>query len=309
MYNILNIKFIIIIFILILIYNQINNIKYLKINKIYMLQGDDNGKLEFMYKPFIISSSKILKDDINEIDYKINYNYNTIKPNNILLWIGPCKIPDFVSLIKKNIYTIYYNTEPDTNNFFSNEIWTYSKYLFHKYVKVNNEQIIKFVPISCEENVPFVPYHLKNDSIKLIFLGKISYRNEKSKIILSSSFMKDNLEEIYNVWNDKDYNNMISSKANIFLNLTKNGTIALPSARINKLLSHKCIIISEHTNEIDEELYKGIIYFCNINEIENIYKNLINKSNVELQKEANDKYTKFYNIFNYKNAVNLILVK
>ena len=76
-----------------------------------------------------------------------------------------------------------------------------------------------------------------------------------------------------------------------------------------ELLSHKCIIISEHTNKIDEEFYKDIVYFCDINEIGDFYKNLINKSPQELEIESNEKYKKFYNIFNSNNIVNLITQK
>jgi hypothetical protein len=88
----------------------------------------------------------------------------------------------------------------------------------------------------------------------------------------------------------------------------KDDTIALPSARINKLLSHKCIIISEYTNEVDNELYKDLIYFCDISQIEDTYKKIISKSNIELQEEANIKYNLFYNKF-YTNIKDLITEK
>ncbi len=94
-----------------------------------------------------------------------------------------------------------------------------------------------------------------------------------------------------------------------FINLTKNNSCILPSVRLNKLLSHKCIIISEYTNDIDQKYYKDIIYFCDINEIENIYKTLKNKSAIELEIESNNKFKKFNSIFNSKNIVNIILQK
>ena len=153
------------------------------------------------------------------------------------------------------------------------------------------------------------PYIYLNTNIKLTFIGLLAYRSEKKKILFQNSFIKNNLEEVYNLWNDTDFNNYISSNPKIYLNLTKNNTYALPSVRINKLLSHKCIIISEHTNDIDEEYYKGIIYFCNIDQIENVYRRLVNKTNIELQQEANKIYEIFYNKFYYKNAINLIIQK
>ena len=278
---------------------------------IWHSKGHDD-KLNFMYKPVIISLLEFMKEiNINIIvEYKNNYyNNDEIQPNDILLWVGCDKIPDFNYFKNKNIYTIYYNTEPELTNINSNEIWTYSKYLFNKYIPHEN-QIIRFFPIICEITNYSVPYNLKNDDkLKLIFMGNFIYRENKKNILINDPLIKENLIEIYNIWNDNDYNKFISDKPNIFINLIKNDTIALSSVRLNKLLSHKCIIISEHTNEIDEEYYKDIIYFCDINDIKNIYKKLMDKTAEELQIEAETKYNKFYNIFNSKNIVNLILQK
>ena len=294
----------------------INDIKQTFLNKkskkIHIWQSEGNShKLDFMYKPIINSLLEFIKNNINIIvEYKYNnYDNEEIQPNDILLWVGCENIPDFSYFKDKNIYTIYYNTEPDYANFNSDEIWTYSKYLLNNYTK-NENQIIRFFPIVCENTNHYIPYNFKNnDNIKLIFMGNLNYRHEKKGILFNNPIIKDNLIEIYNVWNDGDYNNLISNSPNIFLNLTKGNTVILPSVRINKLLSHKCIIISEHTNNIDEEFYKDIIYFCNINEIGNIYKILINKSAQELEIESNEKYKKFYNMFNSKNIVNLITQK
>lgn len=292
---------------------EFNNYLKFKSNIIHIWQGERNDNaLQFMYKPVVVSCYKYLEYSNNDyiIDYKVNYyNFDEIKPNEILIWIGCENIPNFDLLKNRGIYTIYYNTEPNIDKFNSNEIWTYSKYLFNNYNKYENIQIIKFVPIICEENIPYVPYINLNNNIKLTFIGLLAYRSDKKNILFQNSFIKNNLEEVYNLWNDTDFNNYISSNPKIYLNLTKNNTYALPSVRINKLLSHKCIIISEHTNEIDEEYYKGIIYFCNIDEIENIYRRLVNKTNIELQQEANKIYEKFYNKFYYKNAINLIIQK
>jgi hypothetical protein len=276
---------------------------------IHIWQGErhDNA-LKFMYKPIIISLQKIVKEiyPLVEIDVKINYyNYNEIKPHDVLIWVGCINVPNFDYLKNRNIYTVYYNTEPLFDNMNSNEIWTYSKFMFHNYNKNNN--IIKFVPIICEYNIPFISYN--NNNMQLIFLGHLNYRIEKKNKLLNSSFIKNNLIEIYNIWNDDDYNNLITSKPNIYLNLLKSGTNALTSVRVNKLLSHKCIIISEHTNDLDDELYKDIIYFCDINNIENVFNELLNKSALELQEISNNIYENFSNKFNPKNIINLLLEK
>ena len=318
---------IILVIILILLYIKNNKIKeYISIRNniqqtiikrktkkihIWQSKGHDN-KLEFMYKPIINSIIEFIKE-INKniiIEYKnSNYNNDEIQSNDILIWVGCNNILDFNYFINKNIYTIYYNTEPDFTNPNSNEIWTYSKYLFDKYF-INDNQIIRFFPIICEITNYYVPYNLKNDNnLKLIFMGNLNYRQDKKNILFNNSLIKNNLIEKYDLWNDDDYNKFINKTPNIFINLLKSKSVVLPSVRLNKLLSHKCIIISEHTNEIDEEYYKDIVYFCDINDIQNIYKKLIMKSADELVIESNTKYNIFYNRFNSKNIVNMILQK
>ena len=112
-----------------------NNIKF---KKIYLQQGErSDNALQFMYNPIILSITKILEyaNPNIHIEYKINndHNFDEIRPDDILIWVGCDHIPDFNLLNKKGIYTIYYNTEPDTSVYTSNEIWTYSKYLFDNY--------------------------------------------------------------------------------------------------------------------------------------------------------------------------------
>jgi len=309
----------IILFLFLLIYIQIDYFNTMKLNNflnyeskvihIWQFEWDQHNKLEFMYKPIVSTVIKLLEYSNYDIviDFKINnYDFNEINDGEILIWIG-VNNPDFNSLKNRGIYTIFYNADPNTYYYEADEIWTYSKYLFDNYKKNNESQIIKFIPIICEEGIPIVPYNLKTNDIKLIFMGALCARNNKKDILFQNSFIKDNLNDVYNLWNDNDFNNYISNKPNIYLNLTKIDTCALPSVRINKLLSHKCIIISEHTNDIDEEYYKDIIYFCDINEIEQVYKKLLNDTNLE--EKSNEIYNTFYNKFNYKNVINLIMQK
>ena len=285
-----------------------NLFKERRFNKIHVWQGERGDRaLKFMYKPVIYTIIQLLKSSFDniEIDYKCgNGNCNVIASNDILIFAGCIDIPNFDALNKRNVYTIFYETEPFICNVSSNEIWTYSKSLVETYPKRINNQIIKFIPIMCEENIPFTPY-TKNNKINLTFFGALGFRMHKKNVICANQLIKNNLKEVYHLWSDESYNNYIINNNDIYLNLTKSGTNILPSVRINKLLSHKCIIISEHTNPVDEEYYKGIIYFCHLHEIGNIFQMLINKTGVELQKEADEKYNLFYNKFktNYNSLI------
>lgn len=268
---------------------------------------DSRKELVFMYKPLIQTIIIILKEIyfINQIDYRVSNDFNSIQSESVLIWVG-VNVPDFSLLKERNIYTIFCNTEPNSNSENSHEIWTYSKYLYYNYIPKIKDQIIKFIPIMKEENVPFVNYTLLPTK-DLIFIGNFTDRTIKYNKF--SEGLKKIITQLYNIWNDNDYQSLIKNKPAIYLNLTKDFTYALPSIRINKLLSHKCIIISEFTNKIDEELYKDIVYFCKLDEIEVVYRNLINKSADELCEISNRIYDKFCETFYYKNAIKIIVEK
>ena len=296
--------------------------KQMPINKIYILHGEVNfhseveGNIKFMLKPAIDSITKLLNEKYPSVPIiykKHEHNFEKLIENDILIWVGDINenIVDYNDLRNRNIYSIYYNTEPDTRNFNSNEIWTYSKYLFSNYEK-QGEQLIKFVPVICDDSTNFISYkNINPKDLKLYFIGNFGYRRDKVDIIMKNNFMIDKLLEIYNIWNEEDYIRFITDQKSpkIFLNLTKSVSNVLPGLRINKLLSNKCIVISEHTNSIDEEYYKDIVYFTDLDKIADLFIELTNKTSDELEMESETRYQKFNQIFNYKNASNLISVK
>lgn len=271
-------------------------------------------KVEFMYKPMsqtIIQLINYLYIDVI-IDYKyfgINKfeetYYDDIKPNDMLIVIGHTSTTPYDLLKNKGIYTIQYHTEPSTDKYMVDEIWTYSRQLFNNYEKSHDTQIIKFVPVVCNKNLPSIPYILKEDKIQLAFIGSMGYRGNKPNILFENTFLKDNFIEEDNLWDDETYDKFMTTEPRIYLNLTRDGTNALPSFRINKLLDYKSIIISEHTNDLDEEIYKDIVYFCDIDKIGETFKKLSDKSGKELQTISNEIYNKYYNKFCCENVVNI----
>ena len=140
--------------------------------------------LKFMYKPFVNTIIKILENNNCNYNYLDKYDITLFNENDIVIFIGPCHEqrgidhPNYKPLIDKNIYTILYWTEPDNTKCSTNEIWLYSKYLFHEFDK-NQDQIVKFVPIICEIDLPLIDYthsptSINNDQnldIKLCFMG------------------------------------------------------------------------------------------------------------------------------------------
>ena len=282
--------------------------------KIHLWHGEKDGLFTFMYSPVILSIKEVIKTIYPhvEINYKSDYyEWEDIKPTDTLIWVGEIVKPDFNYFKDKNIYTVYYNTEPYIENVSSDEIWTYSRYMFnlHSQEYKQGNQIIRYIPILCEKNVPSVPYLFKESPMNLIFMGAFYLRKDKISILKEYPLIKDNLLEVFNLWNDRDFTTFVSSKPHIYLNVTKTNNVVLPSFRLNKLLSHRCIIISNHTNPLDEVDYKDLIIFCDLREMESEYKKLLELSNEELHQKSNQIYKKFYSRFTLKNAMKRVLQK
>ena len=122
----------------------------IKFNKIHVWSGErDDNVIQFMYKPVFNTITKLLKSSFDniDIDYQCgNCNYNNLLSNDILIFVGCISIPNFEELKKKNIYTVFYETEPVPIFITSNdEVWIYSKRLFDTYSKKSSNQIIKFL--------------------------------------------------------------------------------------------------------------------------------------------------------------------
>ena len=264
-------------------------------------------KLNFMYKPFINTLKFLFEGtEIICIEDGGNYKYDISKfnDNDTIIYIGDRGSLDF-NTKKNKIYTILYWTEPIIGKHqYYDEVFLYSKYLFYNQERAHEEQKIKFIPLIKENTLHFMNYNHKQDNIKLCFMGTIKQRSRKKKRMFSNK-----IDLIYNLWNDKSYNNFIKNKVYIFLNISKKNTKALTFARVNKLLSHKCIIISEYFNKEDDELMKDIIYFTNLDQIWDKFNELASKSPEELVNIAENNYKKFTKIFARQNIKNLILEK
>jgi hypothetical protein len=275
--------------------------------KTYIMHSSNRHVLSFMYYPAIYTLLNLLPLVYNtvEIIFKLsNNNYDNIVEGDTLIWVGVYP-PDYSKLKKKNIYIIHFNLEPEVEDFNCDEIWTYSLYMFNEYKNSNlvKNKIIKYIPIIHDETLPITKYTENNSQMQLAFFGRLYFRAETYEILKATGLT---VYEIYTLWSETDFNKFINNNTHIYLNLSKSNTKALASLRINKLLSHKCIIISEHTNEIDEELYKDIVFFKDLSEICSFYKSLIALSKSELETIANNSYQKFISIFNVKDATSLI---
>jgi len=282
--------------------------------------GRGNSREEyhkFLYKPFVDTAFQLFKK------YNCKYLHvncanresilSLMQENDIVIPIGSTWEKRMGDFFKQKVYMILYWTEPDppskrpgmhgiANRV--DEIWLYSKMTFKQQPKLRNEQKIKFVPIINVDNV-HLDYNKKNHNMKLCFFGALGARQNRLFPINRKKYFINK----YDLWNDNDYNNFIINNVCIFLNVPKKQTTTLPYARICKLLSHRCIIISVPCNNIDDELFKDMIYFCQFNEIDKVFNNLLSKTPAQLDNIAGNFYNKFISKLSYETVQNVILDK
>jgi len=278
--------------------------------KIYILQGKSDTFHKFIFKPFIHSIFRLLKDYNCNLLYD-KWNLSDFTINDIIIFIGCVEIPNFEIFKKHKLYTILYWTEPTiidkSTTQYCDEIWVYSKLLFKIYEKSNPFQIIRFIPIMREETKFLVDYNKKEVDMKLYFIGDLASRSQKKNYLFKN---KSYFVQKYDLWSNDEFNNFIIDKPGIYLNILKQDVInVLPFARICKLLSHRCIIISEHCNTEDDKLLKDIVFFCKVEDIEYLFNKLSHKTPEELNRIAHTNYIKFCERFNYKNINKLSLLK
>lgn len=274
---------------------------------IYIIQNErPDKKLLFMYKPFVNTIYKLFEN--SQFLYN-KWNIKKFKEHDTVICIGCFFCNNFLKELKleKKVYVIFYWTEPFVVNEniskYCDEIYLYSKYIFQLQEKSFVEQKISFIPILQEKTTSYMNYMNKNKNMKLCFLGDLKFKGAN----LRKMFLNQNwFISKYNLFDDEQYNMYMINNTNIFLNL--NSQNVLPFARICKLLSHKCLVISQHCNKEDEEILKDVVYFCNVEDIKKTFDNLLSKSPIELQNYANEKYIKFCAKFDVKNH-NLFLTK
>lgn len=278
------------------------------------------GELVFMYDPLVYSARKFIEtkypDATIDVQKSITHPWETIASGDVLIWVGCFRMPydQLSGFRERGIYTIYYNTEPCHCPCAADEIWSYSKEIYRIHVKESPEQIIRFVPIVCEDasEVTFVPYGKASASEEeeraLIFIGSFGHRKDKHEKMMTDSNLCHDLKEVYNLWNETDYNKFMGTTGNIFLNVTKTHYPIMPSVRVNKLLSHGCIVISEHTNETDDELYEGLVFFADtLEDVGTVYQSLRQKTPAQLQEISDEIYRKFHAKFNAVAAIDMML--
>ena len=256
-----------------------------------------------MYGPFINSLKKILNNNFTfiYIEHDKNIELNKFKNDDVIIIIGIFELGSQIikKLKSKKIYLIWYWLEPHAMNkklcSLCDEIYVYSLSLYNSYPKYKN-QIIRFVPPLIENTEYYCNYLKKNQEIKLSFLGIIQLRDNYKKYL---SYKKFTVK--YDLFTDKRFNEYINNNYNIFLNINKDKSKILPTGRICKLLSHKCIIISQYCKSKDMELFKNMLYFCSVDNIFDKFEELIKKTPDELEIISDNFHFEFAKKFDVDN--------
>jgi hypothetical protein len=151
--------------------------------------------------------------------------------------------------------------------------------------------VTKYVPIICERGVPRVRYGEEPVSQQIVFLGDLMFRQEKLRYFTPE--FRGNIVPKFELWHETTYNAFLHGTPYIYLNLTKENTVAMPAVRVNKLLSHGAIIVSENVHADDQEEYEGLVFFGDLTQLEDIFRGLLEKSGEDLREISDAIYARF----------------
>lgn len=260
---------------------------------------DNKSNLNYWKKTNIDILKNKLENVYKDIDYIIIFQYI----NNY---------PDFYEEFK-NFKIILINTEQTTNlNKRINDTVQYLKehnnYKLIDYNKENFRYFSKYISeknyFVLEPNYSFIKdYHEKNIDIGIYNRETNHDRNIISKYLSNVIGKTNNMRGKFN----KKRLDFIS-RCKIFINIHAGRKYLIGEThRLNELISHKCIVISQRC--LDEKLMKlsNFIIFCDnenledkINEVLENYqfyfnKFFGNKTNLEIFNEINNEYINFIN--------------
>jgi len=260
---------------------------------------DNRSNLNYWKKTNIELIKNKLNNEYNDIDYIILFQYIT-------------NYPDFYKEFK-NFKLILINTEQTTNpNKKINETTQYlqkhNKYKFIDYNKENFKYFSNYIPYNnyfvLEPNYSFI----KDIHEKTIDIGIYNRETTHDKYIIKN-FLPNIIEKTVNM-KGKFNNNRLNfiSKCKIFINIHAGNKYKIGEThRLNELVSHKCIIVSQRCLKEELMYLSDYIIFCENNDLEskvleildnyNFYFDKIfsKRKNIEIFEKINNEYINFIN--------------
>jgi len=241
----------------------------------------------------IVINNIFIDKSLDSLNDKINY-----KKDIILILINPHFIYDYqdikneiTKITDKFRFKIIYLTEPI--NFIVEKkvylelinkikpycLWTYTYENFNK-IK-SHLKIFKIFP-DYNEAYNFTNLkniiNIKNKNIKnIIFFGNIN----QNRIDICKEFQDDLINKT-DTWSKEEWTNILNNYL-FYLNIHRRTNCkSFESFRIIPILSNGCVIFSEKTNPIEEDIYlKYNIIFVNKNDLYKSFKSYIENINYE----------------------------
>lgn len=231
-----------------------------------------DGKLRYMYAPFIETCQ--FKYPTAVVKLATHNVYEALGPSDTLIVVGMVgPFPEFEKLRRRGVRTITFWTEPQVCKHDSDETWYYSKYLASLHPGSYFQHIL------VKDN-PTIDYsRFSKNTAKLVFLGTLSYRSQETANTMRKI---PYFIEKYDLFTKDKFDSFLVEVPHIYVNICKDGSHILPSARINRLLSSGAIIVSQRCNPVDDTSYDDLIWFCSVDEIHDTSKILMDKSPCEL---------------------------
>lgn len=247
------------------------NYSFTEIDQINNEENDNNIYVIIINHMFLIENEKAKNDYQNLLKKKKKFLYIT-EPIELMIEVK------FYNKIIKELRPMKILTYCEENLKKINPLCPYINFY------PINKTYFRFVDL-------MVPKLKEKDLTKIIFIGKMNNYRDKIKDIF-----KDDLIIIEDKYKKEDWIKIIQ-KYQYFLNIHRRpNSKCFETMRILPLLYNDCTIISEHVNKKEEEYFeKGNIYFCNLEEMKNKFKNLKNEKLENVMSQGrNISYDKYY---------------
>lgn len=204
------------------------------------------------------------------------------------------------ALGKRGVLRIYYHTEPITTPSwvftFADETWHYSQtnvaktglwpkafrnhltdmHLYTRWTQVATRRH-RYVPPGAlvADYQPRLPDSAFDaEATEIVFFGKTGGKFDSRATCPYFANPEFPITVYHSVWDDKTLADVLNTAGFLFLNTHRdcnNPELPLESLRVAKILNSGGIVISEHTNPLDEAAFHGIVEFGNVSAVFEIF--------------------------------------
>lgn len=262
-------------------------------------RGLSSSHVGFMYAPLLRTLEMGL--GVQHVEWSEDM-YAQIHPGDIFVFAGVWGVEhvNWKRLRQRGAYLIYYQSEPCWGQcYFTrasvDEMWDYAWANIDACKRHKDAPILRYVPIG--DYTQHSPVGSIGATSPMMFLGGIKTWRKADWTTLKGS-LGSHLVHRYDVWNERTFQDVLSKHV-FFLNIHKNGARRGPAQpRLSLLVQHGKLVISARCYWKDEQEFKGLVDFVEMNDIAHTFNHMRNDTHDNLLQRAQKRQLEFQRRFN-----------